>query len=130
MICGESAGIAASRAIEEATAVQNIDMAAFREALEAAGQKLCWDPERDRAMPAGQSQLTYARLLRECDKNDDGLVRQAEWNAGKAGWEWLFPFIDANQDGKIDEVEYKAFQQYKVDNPHWQKTLRQKANVR
>ena len=130
MICGESAGIAASRAIEEATAVQSIDMAAFREALEAAGQKLSWNPEHDRAMSAGQSQLTYARLLRECDKNDDGVVSEAEWNAGKPGWEWLFPFIDTNQDGKIDEAEYKAFQQYKVDNPHWQNTLREKGNVR
>lgn len=48
----------------------------------------------------------------------------------RQGWEWLFPFIDTNQGGKIDEAEYKTFQQYKVDHPDWHKTLREKANVR
>ena len=42
MIMGESAGIAAVRAIEEGTNVQDIDMAAYRKALLAAGQVLQW----------------------------------------------------------------------------------------
>lgn len=44
MICGESAGIAACRALAESTTVQKIDMAAYRRTLEKAGQKLTWDP--------------------------------------------------------------------------------------
>ena len=43
MIMGESAGIAAARAIEEAVDVQDIDMAAYRTALLEAGQVLEWD---------------------------------------------------------------------------------------
>ena len=43
MIMGESAGIAAVRAIEEDVCVQDIDAAAYRKALLAAGQVLAWD---------------------------------------------------------------------------------------
>ncbi len=57
-------------------------------------------------------------------------ISQAEWNAGKPGWEWLFPFIDTDGDGKIDKAEYDAFQLYKLKHPDWQKTLREKADAR
>ena len=43
MICGESAGIAAARAIEEGVPVQRIGAGPFHEALLRAGQKLAWD---------------------------------------------------------------------------------------
>ena len=43
MILGESAGIAAVRAIDEDESVQEIDMAAYRKALLAAGQILQWN---------------------------------------------------------------------------------------
>ncbi len=130
MICGESAGIAACRAMDEAASVQDIDMDAYKEALEAAGQKLFWDPQHDRAPGFGQTGLTFARLLRECDADGDGLVCRDEWNAGKPGWEWLFPFIDTTGDGTIDKAEYDAFQLYKAEHPDWQHTLREKPDVR
>jgi hypothetical protein len=44
MMCGESAGIAAVRAIIEDTAVQDIDMKTYLEKLISLGQKLEWKP--------------------------------------------------------------------------------------
>lgn len=38
---------------------------------------------------------------------------QTEWSQERPGFEWAFPFIDQNRDGKIDSAEYKALQQYK-----------------
>ena len=37
----------------------------------------------------------------------------AEWSQERPGFEWAFPFIDKNRDGKIDATEYKALQQFK-----------------
>jgi len=51
MICGESAGIAASRAIEEKVGVQDVNPIAFRQALDSAGQKLAWDGPASRQPP-------------------------------------------------------------------------------
>lgn len=123
MICGESAGIAAVRAIGEGVAVQRIDPAAFRRALERAGQKLAWDgpvPEKPRAgagVAAGP--LTFSSLLEHCDDDADQLVARSEWISGKPGWEWLFPVIDTDKDGRISAAEYDAFQAYKAKHPDW-----------
>ena len=38
---------------------------------------------------------------------------QDEWNRNRPGFEWAFPFIDQNRDGRIGPTEYKALQQYK-----------------
>lgn len=38
---------------------------------------------------------------------------QAEWSQDRPGFEWAFPFIDQNRDGKIDSAEYEALQQFK-----------------
>ena len=38
---------------------------------------------------------------------------QDEWNRNRPGFEWAFPFIDQNRDGRIDPTEYKALQHYK-----------------
>ena len=38
---------------------------------------------------------------------------------GKPGWKWLFPVIDKDENGKLDEAEYMAFQEYKKKNPKW-----------
>lgn len=127
MICGESAGLAACQAIATGSSVQQIDLAAFLASLEQAGQKLCWDPAVDRpsgAAAGSDGDLTFARLLRECDADGDGVVSDAEWNSGKPGWEWLFPFIDANRNGRIEESEYVTFQEYKARHPDWQKRIR------
>lgn len=123
MICGESAGIAACRALEEGKSVQEIDPQALRKALEVASQKLSWDPKVDKA-PAPDSageRFSMAGLLQQCDANSDGSVSAAEWSAGKPGFEWLFPVIDTNRDGRIDAAEYAAFQEYKKTHPDWSK---------
>ena len=122
MICGQSAGIAACRALEENVAVQQIDQAALRHALEQAGQVLQWTDElAELARPTGGgATYTFDELLRTCDTDGDGRVSQAEWEAGKPGWGWLFPIIDTNKNGFIDAQEYAAFQEYKRTNPNWQ----------
>ena len=123
MICGESAGIAACQALAEDTTVQQINMATYRQSLDRAGQVLRWTEELARlAKLTSQSRsqhYTFERLCQTCDKDGDSLVSKAEWDAGKAGWEWLFPIIDKSQDGQIDASEYASFQEYKKQNPHW-----------
>lgn len=123
MICGESAGIAACHAIAQRTSVQEIDMAGYLRALEAAGQKLRWDTQTDRASDGGRAEnaLTYQRLLNECDADKNGTVSKGEWIATKAAYDWLFKFIDKNDDQQIDQAEYEAFQAYKRKNPDWEK---------
>ncbi len=118
MICGESAGIAACRALAENVAVQAIDPAAYRAALEKAGQKLAWNPATDIA-PAGGG-FTMDTLLRECDRDGDTRVTRAEWEAAKKEHAWAFPLIDTDTDGQISGPEYKAFQEYKAKHPEWQ----------
>jgi hypothetical protein len=126
MICGESAGLAACRALEEKTTVQGIDMTAYRAALEKAGQKLVWDLAKDIA-PSGGG-YSMEKLLAECDRDGDKRVSKAEWEAAKKGHEWLFPTVDADGDGRITEAEYRAFQAYKVKNPDWQNTAKKRPN--
>ncbi|MFN3151319.1 FAD-dependent oxidoreductase [Bremerella sp.] len=124
MICGESAGIAAAQAIDENVSVQQIDKARYTAALEKAGQKLTWDPAVDTPSRPSAERLDYAKLLKECDENEDQLVSQAEWNAGKSGWEFLFLFIDTDKDGQVDEKEYDAFQLYKKQHADWAERVR------
>ena len=119
MMCGESAGIAASLALAAGCAVQEIDPAAYRAALEKAGQKLFWDAESD----GTPGRYTMAELLAECDRDGDKLVSRAEWEAGKPEHARLFPKIDTDGDGKINADEYKAFQIYKEKNPNWRDIL-------
>ncbi len=121
MICGESAGIAACRALDENTGVQEIDMPAYRQTLEKAGQVLQWTEELARQVGSADSGNSYSfeSLCQICDRDGDKLVSQAEWNGGKQGWEWLFPVIDKNGDGQVDGAEYAAFQEFKKQNPNW-----------
>ncbi|MCX7008298.1 MAG: FAD-dependent oxidoreductase, partial [Kiritimatiellaeota bacterium] len=120
MICGESAGIAACRALAEKTSVQEINKAVYRAALEKAGQKLVWNPAQDIG-PVAEPGYSMKHLLKECDSDGNKLVSQAEWEAAKKDWVWLFPIIDTDHDGRITEAEYKAFQEYKTKHADWQK---------
>lgn len=125
MICGESAGIAAVRALTENVGVQQIGQPAFRQALEQAGQKLVWTgpgPDTSKEEMASRNRpLTFNTLLKECDTDGDGLVSKVEWTAGKPNWDWLFPLMDTDKNGQITAAEYQAFQEYKVKNPDWAK---------
>lgn len=125
MICGESAGIAACRALAEKTTVQGIDAAGYRAALEKAGQKLAWDPKRD-VGPAVESGYSMRSLLEMCDSDGDKAVSRGEWERNKKGWEWLFPVIDADHNGRITEDEYRAFQGYKAKHADWATALKQR----
>ncbi len=121
MICGESAGIAAVHALAEGAAVQDVDPAALRAALEKAGQKLVWDgPVPPPGARPSSDGLTFGALRDLCDRDGDDRVSRPEWDRGKPGWEWLFPVIDANGDSWIVAAEYAAFQEYKARNPDWQ----------
>jgi hypothetical protein len=106
-------------ALAENATVQGIDLPAYRKALETAGRKLTWDPAKDISTSTGG--LTVNRLLRECDRDGDGLVSRTEWDAGKKGWEWLFARIDTDGNGQITAAEYQAFQAYKAKHPDWRK---------
>ncbi len=122
MICGQSAGIAACRALAENATVQQIDVPSYRQALQQAGQVLEWTDELARlAASSRPDPYSFDSLCRICDNDGDKLISQPEWNARKQGWEWLFPIIDKNRDGRIDAAEYAAFQEYKRQNPDWQK---------
>lgn len=131
MICGESAGIAAAQAIRGNSGVQDIDPTAFRQALERAGQKLAWDHGDAAARPGGagaKRPLTFVALVEDCDGDRDGLVSKIEWASKKPGWEWLFPVIDTDKDGRLNAEEYDGFQEYKAKNPNWTKMREQYDN--
>ncbi|MGM0490792.1 MAG: FAD-dependent oxidoreductase [Planctomycetota bacterium] len=121
MICGESAGIAACRALAEDTPVQQINMQGYRDALEEAGQVLEWTEERAQASGERPAErvYTFGFLCKTCDTDQDQLVSQREWGIGKKGWSWLFSMIDTSEDGYIDRQEYEAFQDFKRENPNW-----------
>ncbi len=126
MIVGESAGIAASRAIAESVTVQEIDAVAYRQAMNDAGQVLEWkgtSVTKNVARPRGTkpTSYTFEGLLDGADTDGDRLVSRPEWSNAKNGYDWLFPIIDTGGDGHINAKEYEAFQLYKARNRDWRK---------
>lgn len=98
---GQSAGIAAAHALKQNVAVQAIAFPRYREALLAAGQVL---------------ELTEAQ--------QGEWTSQAEWNKAKPGYEWVFPAIDKDHDGKVSAAEYKEFQIFKQKHADWKERLK------
>ena len=98
MIMGESAGIAAVQALEQNVAVQDIDPQRYRKALLDAGQVLEWKGQWD---------------------------SREEWNKSKPGFDWLFPWIDKNKDGKISESEFLEFRDFKQKNRDWENLIKE-----
>ncbi|MCB1229850.1 MAG: FAD-dependent oxidoreductase [Verrucomicrobiae bacterium] len=128
MMCGESAGIAACQALDEGVSVQRIDPKRLHQALEAAGQKLIWDPKKDQSSAGtNDGALSFQRLLDRCDNDRNQAISQVEWDAGKSGWEWLFPKIDSDESGTIDKAEYEAFQRYKTEHSDWTTRLKKES---
>ena len=101
MILGESAGVAAAQALAQNVAVQAIDATRYRKALLEVGQIL--------ELPGSAQGKWNSR---------------EEWNKDKPGYEWLFPAIDKDKDGKISAAEYKEFQAFKQKHPDWQRLIR------
>jgi hypothetical protein len=48
----------------------------------------------------------------------------ADWNHQKPGYEWVFPLIDTNHDGKVTQEEYNRFQSFKQKSKDWEPELR------
>ncbi|HSH94985.1 MAG TPA: FAD-dependent oxidoreductase, partial [Roseimicrobium sp.] len=109
-VLGESAGVAAAQAIKSGTPVQSVDAAKLRRRLLERGQILEWTGPVSR-VEHGPVEVS------EWNSRE-------EWNESKPGWEWLFPFIDKNKNGKISAAEHGEFQEYKKQHPDWQKQLR------
>ena len=106
-----SAGVAAAQAIRENAPVQAIDAAKLRSRLLERGQVLEWTEEMARrVVKSGVETGEWSSL--------------EEWSESKRGWEWLFPFIDRDKDGKISAPEHTQFQEYKKQHPDWQKRVR------
>ena len=106
MILGESAGVAAALAIDGGIPVQDVPYEKLRPKLDELGQK----------------------LVRGADgkHNDQPRVwnSRKQWNAQKKGYEWLFPHIDKDSNGKISSEEYVNFQKFKSKNENWKEVLK------
>ena len=106
MILGESAGVAASIAVDSGIPVQDVPYEQLRPKLDELGQK----------------------LVRGADgkHNDQPRVwnSRKHWNAEKKGYEWLFPYIDKDSNGKISSEEYINFQKFKSKNENWKEVLK------
>ena len=112
MVLGESAGVAATMAMNAKIPVQEVPYPDLRKKLDALGQTLDRiPPQAPKAAKAPQQQA--------------GWKSQAEWNQQKQGWEWLFPHIDTDSDGQISAEEYYAFQKFKSEQVDWEESLRQ-----
>ena len=112
MILGESAGVAAAMAVDAQIPVQDVPYGKLREKLEELGQTL------ERVQGSTKEQDT--------PKQSGRWQSQQEWNYEKKGWEWLFPHIDTDANGKISAAEYRAFQQFKAEHENWEKSLKGK----
>ena len=115
-VLGESAGVAAAKAVKAGTSVQDVDAAPLRQRLLERGQILEWTgpviPPHKRGTEVGE------------------WASREEWNEAKPGYEWLFPFVDTNEDGKVTLAEHTAFQEFKKQHPDWQKKLKAEAEAK
>ena len=106
MILGESAGVAASIAVDSGIPVQDVPYEQLRPKLDELGQKLVHGADGKH--------------------NDQPRVwnSRKHWNAEKKGYEWLFPHIDQDSNGKISSEEYVNFQKFKSKNENWKEVLK------
>lgn len=148
VVMGEAAGIAASHAVDSGKAVQNIQYSALRRNMDKANVITEWDgigygPASRRHWPYDAIHWMshpedYTRIEPRLDPSwadydpkkpqhavqVEAYASVEQWNAEKPGYEWLFPFIDQNSDGKISLEEHAAFQTYKKENKTWQRDLK------
>ena len=125
MICGEAAGMAACRAIDEGVPVQAINPKEFRASLKEAKMVLEWSPERSAKAEELERRSPVMDFFSRADTNRDSFLSAPEWDRLKDSWEWLFPHIDLNHDGQLDAAEYSDFQVFKATHSDWLKRLKE-----
>lgn len=109
-VMGESTGVAAAQAVHANVPVREVDVSKLQSRLLERGQILQW---------------TGGTLKKNAGGVETGEWDSKEaWSEAKPGWEWLFPFVDTDKDGKISRKEHEAFQEYKKQYPDWQKRLK------
>lgn len=113
MVLGESAGVAAAIAVDAEIPVQEVPYNKLRQKLDDLDQTL------DRIQGAIEDQKKQHGKSASWKSQD-------EWDQQKKGWEWLFPHIDTNSDGRISIKEYKDFQKFKTEQDDWEKALKKK----
>jgi hypothetical protein len=124
MHLGEVAGMAAGMAVAKNQSVQDVDVTELRHKIRSAGipLDLPLDP-----LPMVEGDATWIKtFFEQTDANQDGRVNLQEWLETKAEYEWLFGFVDQNNDEHIDHAEYTAFQAYKKKHPDWRRQLQAK----
>jgi len=129
MHLGEAAGIAAAMAAHSDTSVQAVDIGPLQERLLEAGipldhpeGPLAYD-KQGKVTAANAPDDVVKEFFARADKDGDGLASRSEWDSARPQWEWLFVHIDKDNNGQLDRDEYKAFQDFKKENPDWRKTL-------
>ncbi len=129
MHLGEAAGIAAAMAGKSGKSVQAVDVKSLQARLLELGIPLEHPKgpmayEKKHGKPRTFSPDDVVKeFFASADKNGDGVASKSEWNSARPTWEWLFDHIDKDKNGQLDRAEYKAFQDYKTENPDWRKTL-------
>ncbi|MDP6634480.1 MAG: FAD-dependent oxidoreductase [Phycisphaerae bacterium] len=152
VVMGEAAGIAAAHCVKSNKNVHQVDVPAIQADMKTSGVVIEWNgkgygpgakrhwssnaiwwrlhPEEYKKIPLRLDESWTNAKTPSGGTSKHFSKRQwssrAEWNRDKGGWEWLFPHIDTDNDGKISPAEYQAFQDYKKKNPKWRTTLRKK----
>ena len=150
VVMGEAAGVAASHAVKSGKSVQKVDVNALRADLRNAAVVTEWNgksygPHSKKPWSAAPHWISHPEDYKKIpirldpswenyDPTADGsggvhveaFPSVEDWNRKKPGYEWLFPFIDKDADGKISLDEHQAFQDYKLKDRNWATTLKAK----
>lgn len=104
MILGESAGVASAIAVRNDCPVQLVSYDQLRSRL--------LELEQILDLPIAQSGRNHR------------WESHREWDREKPGYEWVYPLIDENGDGKLTDDEYQKFQRFKQKHQQWEKALK------
>ncbi len=104
MILGESAGVASAIAVRDDCPVQLVSYDQLRSRL--------LELEQILDLPTAQSSRIHP------------WESHREWDREKPGYEWVYPLIDENGDGKLTDDEYQKFQRFKQKHQQWEKALK------
>ncbi len=128
MNLGEAAGIAAAMAAESDITVQEVDIERLQQQVREAGiplehpeGPLAYDKDKKKPTMGNAPDDVVKELFARVDKDGDGMASKAEWDAARPTWKWLFDPIDKDQNGQLTRDEYRAFQEYKEEDPGWRK---------